>query len=176
MHKKPRAKHAVHDNFEWYMYMQMARRFKDDPRVIFMIPDGPDCQFSLYNTSILATHGDQFRGGSGISGFFTPLMLGMMRKQKKHVGLDMPFHIMMCGHFHQYIHTNNLIVNGSMIGMNEWGSKMNFPHERPQQAAFIAHRHNGIILRTPILCDSYDLSNQKTKEQIAVSVMDRFIF
>ena len=154
--KKPRAKGAVYDNFEWLLYQHLAKYFKNDGRVTFLIPNGPDAQFKIFNLNFLMTHGDQFRGGTGISGFFTPLMLGMYRKQKKQAAIARSFDVMMCGHFHQYIHTNILMVNGSIKGYDEYANRMNFPFERPQQAAFIVHRHNGMIFRTPILCDSYE--------------------
>lgn len=111
-HKKMRFKNRAFDNYEWIMYQFLARHFKDDPAITFMIPDGPDAQFSIYDKTICLTHGDQFRGGSGISGIFTPLMLGMARKQKRNAAVNKSFGLMLLGHFHQLITTQSLIVNG----------------------------------------------------------------
>jgi len=63
LHKKPRAKNRVFDNFEWLIYQTLAKRLKDEDRVTFLIPDGPDCVFKVYDMTFLLTHGDQFRGG-----------------------------------------------------------------------------------------------------------------
>jgi hypothetical protein len=112
LHKKMRFKNRAFDNYEWVLYQFLARHFKDDKNVTFMIPDGPDAQFTIYDKTICLTHGDQFRGGSGISGIFTPLMLGMARKQKRNSAVKKNFDLMMLGHFHQLITTQNLIVNG----------------------------------------------------------------
>ena len=148
-------KNKVFDNYEWLIYQFISRHYKDDKRITMLIPDGPDAIFTIYDKGFLLTHGDQFRGGSGISGIFTPLMLGRARKQQKSQAIKKNFDVMMIGHFHQYIHTNQLIVNGSIKGYDEFANEFNFSFERPQQALFINHPRNGMVIRTPILCDSY---------------------
>ena len=151
-----RFKNKVFENFEWIIYQNLAKRFAGDKRITFYVPDGPDAQFSIYNKSLLLTHGDQFRGGSGIAGIFSPLMLGAHKKQKVKSAKGQSFDIMMCGHFHQYIHTESLIVNGSIKGYDEYAASFNFPFEPPQQALFVMHPQYGATMRTPILCDEYE--------------------
>ncbi len=165
LHKKPRAKNRVYDNFEWLLYSFLARHYKDDARVTFMIPDGSDAQFQIYSKEILLTHGDQFKGGTGISGIFTPLMLGMSRKQRRNNAARRSFDLMMCGHFHQLIMTEVLIINGSMKGYDEYAFQMNFPFERPKQALFIVNPSGEITFQIPVFCDGYD---QKAKKDPGV--------
>jgi len=153
LHKKPRAKGRIRNNFEWLIYHNIARHFANDPRITFCIPDSADLTFTVYNKTFLLTHGDQFRGGSGISGIFSPLFIGHARKQKRQQAVKKPFDIMMMGHWHQYIHTVTLIVNGSIKGMDEYAYISNFGYERPQQALFIVHPTLGITYRMPVQCD-----------------------
>lgn len=155
LHKKPRAKNRVYDNYEWVLYQFLKKHYDKDPRVTFMIPDGPDAQFQLYSKTILLTHGDQFRGGSGIAGVFSPLMLGMSRKQKRNAAAKKPFDLMMCGHFHQLIMTEALIINGSMKGYDEYAFQSNFSFERPKQALFVVSPSGEITYQMPIFCDGY---------------------
>jgi hypothetical protein len=152
IHKKPRAKFRVQQNYEWIIYQLLAQRFAGDPRVTFEIPDSTDVTFKIFNTTFLLTHGDQFKGGSGISGIFTPLMLGASRKLKRQQAVQKPFDVMMVGHFHSYIHTSGLITNGSTKGLDEWAYSMNFGYEEPQQAMFLVHENHGITIRMPVLC------------------------
>lgn len=154
--KKPRAKNKIFDNYDWLLYRMLAKQFSNDDRVQFLIRSSPDAWFKIYNYKFLMTHGDQFRGGSGIQGFLLPLTLGHHRKQKKHAAIKRPFDMMITGHFHQSIKTNQFIVNGSGKGYDEWANDRNLPFERPQQLAFILHRHHGIIHDTPVLCDSHE--------------------
>jgi len=151
--KKPRAKNRVFDNYEWLIYQYLARHFKSRPEVSFYIPDGPDALFQIYGKRFMLTHGDQFKGGSGISGILTPLSLGFARKQKRQQAIGQPFDIMMFGHWHQYIHTQNLIGNGSLKGLDEYAFQGNFGYEPPQQSLFIVHPDHGITFRMPVLCD-----------------------
>jgi len=154
--KKPRAKNKVFDNYDWLLYQFLARHFANNKRVSFLIPDGPDAYFQIYNKRILLTHGDQFRGGTGISGFLTPLTLGLHRKRQKAQAIGQPFDLMLCGHFHTTIHIPSMLhVNGSGKGYDEWASARNLPFEPPQQSAFILHRRWGIIHHTPVLCTSH---------------------
>ena len=74
--RKPRAKLRVRDNFDWFLYRMLARHFAKDSRVTFQIPESADCNVKIYNTNYRLSHGDQFRGGSGIAGMLSPLMLG----------------------------------------------------------------------------------------------------
>jgi transposase len=161
LHKKPRCKNRVFDNYEWLIYQLLSKHFKDDNRVTFLIPDGPDAVFKIYNKTFLLTHGDQFRGGSGISGIMTPLHLGLHKKQKKQSAIHQSFDVMMLGHFHQYIHTNSLVVNGSVKGYDEFANINNFNFEPPQQALWINHPQYGMVFRTPVLCDKSHLENDK---------------
>ena len=160
-------KNKVFDNYEWVIYQNIAKYFQNDDRVTVNIPDSSDIHYTLYDTSFLLTHGDQFRGGSGISGVFTPLMLGRSRKQQRAQAVKRNFDIMMLGHFHQYIHTDQLIVNGSVKGYDEFAYGFNFNFERPQQAMFITHPTHGVTFRMPIHCDSY-ITKKKVSNKLSI--------
>jgi DNA repair exonuclease SbcCD nuclease subunit len=89
------------------------------------------------------THGDQFRGGSGISGIQTPLALGAFRKSKRQQAIDDPFDTMLLGHFHQYMTLPGMIVNGSLKGYDEYAMISNFGFEVPQQAFWLTTPERG---------------------------------
>lgn len=161
--RKPRAKNRVFDNFDWILGQILARHFKDDDRISFLIPDGPDANFQVYEKRICLTHGDQFRGGAGIAGIFSPLMLGMARKQRRQQAVQRPFDIMMMGHWHQYIQTEQLIINGSLKGYDEYAYLLNLPFERPQQAVSIIHPERGVTFRFPVICNGYEKLSRSTK-------------
>lgn len=153
LHHKPRAKNKVKDNYEWLIYHQLASHFSEDHRFTFLIPNGSDATFSIYNKTFLLTHGDQFRGGSGISGILSPLFIGQARKQKREQGVGRPFDIMICGHFHQLTTLESLIINGSTKGLDEYAYQKNFGYEPAQQALWVVHPSMGITYRMPIVCD-----------------------
>lgn len=152
MHKKPRAKNRAFENFEWAVYQRLAAYFKRDSRITFDIAEGSDTYFKLYNLNYCLTHGDQFRGGEGIGGIMSPIMRGLSRKQVRDQAIGSAWDVMMIGHWHQYIHTNRLVINGSVKGFDEYAYQSNFPFEAPQQALFVVHPIHGCTFRMPVLC------------------------
>ncbi len=151
--KKPRAKNRVYETYEWICYQFLARHYKDNPDVIFNISDGADLPYTIYNTRYLLTHGDQFKGGSGIAGALSPLMLGDARKRKRAMAIDQPFDYLVMGHWHQLMMVKGIIVNGSLKGADEYSFQSNFDFELPQQAMWITHREWGITARWPIILE-----------------------
>ena len=89
--RKPRMKNRVYENYEWLLYQILAKHYRDHKDIVFNIADGADCPYSIYSTRFVLTHGDQFKGGSGIAGALSPLMLGDARKRKRAIAIDQPF-------------------------------------------------------------------------------------
>lgn len=142
-----------HTSFDWLLYQMLARAFKNDPRVKFYIPQGSDALYRIYNTRYLLTHGDQFKASDSIIGAIGPLMRGNQKKTARNQGIGLPYDVMLCGHWHQYIHLARLIVNGSVKGYDEYAAGWNFPAEPAQQALWMTHPRYGINWRMPIFCD-----------------------
>lgn len=148
--RKPVAKRRNHSNFDWLTYQILAKRFEDDKRVTFFIPDGPDAYYRVHNTRYLLTHGDQFRGGDGMIGALGPISRGDKKKRARNGQTDRSFDVMLLGHWHQYIHLTRFIVNGSLKGYDEYADANNFDVEPAQQAVWITHPDHGITFRMPI--------------------------
>lgn len=70
---KIHAKRRCHESFDWLLYTLLDKHFEEDDRINFLISDGPDAYYRVYNHRYLLTHGDQFRGGDGMVGALGPL-------------------------------------------------------------------------------------------------------
>lgn len=149
--KKPVHKGRARESWHTLFLRQIRRALANDKRITFDIPEGPETQMRQYGTTFHYTHGDQFRGGSGISGIFTPLMLGDMRKRKRQQAIGQPYDVMCLGHFHQYLPTPWFIVNGSLKGYDEYASNNNFGFEVPKQAFWVTTPEQGVTFSAPIL-------------------------
>ncbi len=149
--KKPRAKNRVYETYEWLVYQFLKKYYEGDDSIVFNISDGADLPYSIYSTRYLLTHGDQFKGGSGIAGALSPLMLGDARKRKRAMAIDQPFDYLVMGHWHQLMMVKGIIVNGSLKGADEYSFQSNFDFELPQQALWITHKKWGITARWPVL-------------------------
>lgn len=152
-------------NFDWLLYMLLAKHYEGNAKVTFNIPDGPDCLYKIYGHRYLLTHGDQFRGGDGLIGPIGPLVRGRHKKASRAPAIDAEFDTMVCGHFHTLMQLPQLIVNGSMKGYDEYAYAGNFSFEKPAQALWLTHPIRGITFQMPVYCDA----PKKTKKADWVS-------
>lgn len=151
--RKTWAKDRHHTSFDWMLYQILAKHFAEDKRVTFLIPDGSDANYSIYNTRYLLSHGDQFKGGDGMIGPLGPITRGDHKKRSRNSQIDLSYDVMLIGHFHTYMHLSSLIVNGSLKGYDEYAYQGNFKFEPPQQALWITHPTYGPTFRMPVYCE-----------------------
>jgi predicted phosphodiesterase len=147
---KPVFKNRPRSNIEWLMWRQVARYFEQDDRVTVQVSDSMDLTVAIYETNYLLTHGDQYKGGTGISGAMSPLMLGQHRKAVRQLAANDPIDIMVVGHFHQYITLPGLIMGGSMKGYDEYAYGHNLRPERAQQAFWVTSPEYGPTIHAPV--------------------------
>ena len=135
--RKPRAKQRAQDNIEWLMYKVLERETRHDRRITWTIPDSADTRLTVGNPRYVLTHGDQFRGGSGISGALAPLMLGTHRKTRRAAASGHPYDELVLGHFHHHMRFPGLIVGGTLKGTDEYSYIGNFGHEEASQTFWV---------------------------------------
>jgi hypothetical protein len=148
--QKIRAKDRAFTSFDWMLYCMLERHFQNDKRVTFMVPDGPDAFYKVYEHRYLLTHGDQFRGGDGMIGALGPIIRGDHKKRSRNNQVGLGYDTLVLGHWHQLIQMNRLIVNGSLCGYNEYAYAGNFPFETPKQALWVTHPQHGITFSIPV--------------------------
>lgn len=169
--KKPRHKGRVRDNFDYMIYSLLARHYRNNDRVSFLIPDSSDAQFQIYKTRYCATHGDQFRGGSGIAGALSPLLLGDARKRKRNSATNTPYDYMLMGHWHQSIDTNGIICCNSLKGYDEYAANSNFAFSEPSQSFWLTDPEKGRTVCAPIhvrdSAEKWDFTTEHTPAWLA---------
>lgn len=153
--RKPRAKNAVVDNYEWVLYQFLARHYAGDDDVHIQVAESTDIVYSVQGRRYLLTHGDQFQGGTGISGPLVPWSLGDARKRSRQQQINDPYDTMIFGHWHQLAWGpgDKWIANGSLKGYDEYASRSNFGFEAPQQALWVTHPQHGITFRMGVRAD-----------------------
>ena len=152
---KPKTKERTTTNFDWLMYNMLQAYYHPaektpDKRVTFIIPEAADVLIPIYNHRYLFTHGDQFRGGDGIIGPLGPITRGDIKKRARNMQVGQDYDTLVLGHWHRYISTRQIIVNGSLCGYNEYAFLGNFPYEPPIQALWLTHPDRGITFQIPI--------------------------
>jgi len=148
--RKPRAKNKVKENFDWMVYQMLARELDQDPKVAVQIAESSDCKFAVYETVYCLTHGDQFRGGSGISAALSPLLLGVHRKLKRAASAGDPFDVLVMGHWHTSYWLQNVIVGGAVKGYDEFAFDKNFDFQEPRAELWLNTPERGITTHSPL--------------------------
>jgi hypothetical protein len=148
--RKPRTKGRVEDNFDYLLARLLQRHFRDDRRFSWNVPLSADAYVDVYESRLLITHGDQARGGSGISGLLTPVSLLDHRKRKRDASIGRTYDHLLMGHWHTYLRTGTVTVNGSLKGTDEYAFLSNFGHEEPSQAFAVITPEHGVTIEAPI--------------------------
>lgn len=144
---KPRFKQHNYSNFDWLLYCLLEKHFQSDKRIQFLIPDGLDASFSVYDHRFLLTHGHQLgtAGGDGIIGAIGPIMRGDFKTRRSNEAGGLPYDTLLIGHYHQYIGLDRIVVNGSLKGFCEYAKyKLRAIPEPPRQALLFVHPEAGI--------------------------------
>jgi hypothetical protein len=163
--RKPSFKLRVRDNYEWLFYKILEREFAGDKRISFLIPESADVDWPIWGVKYRMTHGDQFRGGSGIAGALSPLMIGDARKRKRSQAAGRPFDMLIVGHWHQYFpRVKGLIVSGSLKGYDEYCYGNNFDYEKPTQSFWLTDPEHGMTIMAPIHVEGDDESWKQDRQ------------
>lgn len=153
---KPRMKGRVYTSYEWNLYCNLARYFRRDPRIRFLIPGDTDAFFKVYNHRFLLTHGDSLgvKGGDGIIGAIGPIMRGSIKVRDSEIQMGKEIDTILMGHWHQMLWLPRAIVNNCLKGYDEFARlALRAPYSRPSQALFFVHPEHGITARWEVFLD-----------------------
>jgi hypothetical protein len=154
MTQKTWAKDRAYTSLDWLLYTFLAKRFERDKRVRFAVATGPDLLFQVYGTKFLLTHGDRLgRGGDGLIGMIGPVTRGDHKRRTRNAAVDLPYDTLVAAHYHTYTPGQRRIVNGSLIGFNEFAWTEGFQPEPPQQALWVVHPDRGITFHVPVFVE-----------------------
>jgi len=152
--RKPRMKQRAKTNLDWLLGKMVERHYAKDRRFTFDISENADTIVPIYGWGHLLTHGDQVNGGGGIGGIWPPVMRMRARKAQRAMEVGPPFQTMWIGHWHQYVSTPGMVINGSLKGYDEYAWINNFGFEVPQQALAVVTPEHNITFQAPVFCQN----------------------
>lgn len=148
-----RITHKVHvsaeqgNSLEWMIYNNLAKYFENEKRVKFILSKSYFTYVVVYGRVIRFSHGHAVKYGGGIGGLTVPLLKAIARYD-----LSRPAYLDVIGHFHQRMHHQKFVVNGSLIGDSPYGKRLGFTG-RPEQAFFLIDAKRGATVSCPILVE-----------------------
>lgn len=151
--RKPSHKMRVPNNFDWFFVELLAKFLKDEKGIEFRNGHSADVNYTVYGTRYRLSHGDQFRGGSGIAGLLSPLMIGDARKRKRAQAANNEYDWLLLAHWHQRLRFKRIYVNGSLKGYDEYAYHSNFEFERAEQSFWLTDPRKGLTIDAPIFVE-----------------------
>lgn len=149
--RRPIYKKRAQNNIEWLFWHWVADSLADDARITFVIPDAFATSTRIYSTVYVLEHGDEFKGGTGISGARAPLLLGQHRLSVQRLAMGRPFNWLVVGHFHQYSPgAHGVITGGSLKGYDEYAMGLHLRPEPPTQGFWVETPERGPTLFAPL--------------------------
>lgn len=146
---KPRVATAAKNSYEWLLGHMLAKEFRDEPRVQFMVADGHHMVVPIGPYRLHLTHGDKVKSMGGIGGVDVPLNRAVAQWHR-----TMPAECTAVGHFHEYNSGQRLARNGSLIGYSPFSRDIvRAPYEPPQQTFFLVDSVRGKTQCAPIWVD-----------------------
>lgn len=135
-------------SLEYLMYLHLQSYFRHEPRITFLIPDGPHSYVQIYDQTIRFQHGHMVKYGGGVGGIYIPANKAIAQWNKaRHADLDV------FGHFHQCKDGGSFICNGSLIGYNAFALSIKADYEKPKQQLFVINKKMGRTCVWPILLE-----------------------
>jgi hypothetical protein len=137
------------NSFEWLLYHQLKKEFRNEDRVEFIIDNGYLSYLDVYGRTIRFHHGHNIKFGGGMGGIVTPVSKAISQWDKqRHAYLDV------FGHFHTLMldtgTAGKFVSNGSIVGYNAFAVAIKATYDEPKQAFFLIDKHRGKTITAPI--------------------------
>lgn len=145
---KSRISTAYKNSYEWLLYHMIADKFKDNPRITFIIEKGYHTYIDVYGFTLRSHHGDWMKYMGGVGGLTIPVNKAIAQWNKfKHADYDI------FGHWHTEFWGNNFISSGSLVGYNAYAQSIKADYDVPKQEFFLIHKKYGRTMMSSIFLD-----------------------
>jgi len=146
--KKPQVKRSYKKSYEWLMYQFLAKWYamKGEKRIKFKLPTGYFNWLTVFGKDIRFHHGNRIQYRGGVGGIHIPLRKAIAQWNKaRHADLDI------LGHWHSRETSRDYVINGSVVGYNEFAEFIKADFGPPEQAFFVIHPKYGKTAEFPIV-------------------------
>lgn len=143
--EKRRVSNEVDTSFEWLLYKNLEREFKNEERIQFQIADGYHNYVNVYGLDIRLHHGQSIKYNGGISGIFTSAF-----KAIDNWNTAMKCYLDAFGHHHTSYDGGIFLSNGSVIGYNPFAISIKAKYEPPSQTFALIDNKRGVTFRSRI--------------------------
>ena len=146
--KKKRISTGYLHSWEYLAYCNLARIYKNNPRVSFKIAQGYLNYVVTQDHTLRFHHGDAIRFQGGVGGITIPARkkIAQWNKQRR-ADLDI------FGHFHSFVDMWDLVSIGCLCGYNEYAMELACDFQPPTQGFIVIDKRYGKVLAAPIFVE-----------------------
>lgn len=138
------------NSLEYMMYKEIEHFFQGAStgydNVVFEVAEGAFIKVNVFGKTYTLCHGDQFTYVGGIGGIMIPAMRWHLQFSKA-IPADKRF----IGNWHQWIPQNDITINGSVIGYNEFPMGKGLPFQPPIQHVELLDSVYGFTKKIPLI-------------------------
>lgn len=136
------------NSVETIIYYHIKQHFAKEQRFELIMPYGPESFINVYGMNIAFCHGHLgYKYNGGVGSLYIPLRRTIMRKYNKR-----QIYMVCMGHWHTYIQDSLFVVNGSMIGYDDYANAYGFDYDIPKQTFFLLDKKRQCrTVTTPIV-------------------------
>lgn len=136
------------NSLEYFLFGMIAKRYKDNPRMNFIVEKWIHTYFKVYNKTIRYSHWDMIKFWWWVWGITIPVNKAINQFNKiKWADLDIFWH------FHQTISSKNFMCNWSLKWYDSYALSIKADFEEPQQTFCLINQDWKKTLEAPIFLD-----------------------
>lgn len=135
------------NSFEWNMYHNLARLYRNEPRVAFKIENGIHNWMTIQGHDVRFHHGDHIRYSGGVGGISIPVNKKLSQWNKARVAALDVF-----GHYHQFVDCWRWVCCGCLVGYNQYAVSVGAEYQEPTQTLIVMSKEYGKVMAIPIFC------------------------
>ncbi|KKK87082.1 hypothetical protein LCGC14_2756790, partial [marine sediment metagenome] len=157
---KKRIKTSHKNSFEWLLYMTMAKYYRNNPKVTWIVGEGYHNVCEINGRMVRFHHGDGLRYNGGIGGITIPVNKSIAQWQKVQ-----PVDFDIFGHWHQFTLGYPYWVScPCLIGYSEFAVEIKAEFQHPAQVFIVIDKEYGVTEAKPIFLTDAWCKQKKKRE------------
>jgi hypothetical protein len=147
--RKRRVSSGYKTSWEWLCYNNLAKYFRNEPKVTFKVGRGYHNWLPVQGHDIRFHHGDAVRFMGGVGGVHIPLRkkIAQWNKAGRTATLDC------LGHFHGYSDDWYYVVCGCLVGYNAYAIEIGAEYQRPTQTFIVMDKQEAKVMALPLFLE-----------------------
>ena len=146
--QKTRVSIGWQSSWEYLAYVLLAARYKNEPRLSWIIPKGYFAYVDVQGWDCRFSHGDFIRYSGGVGGITIPVAKAISGWNKSR-SADYDFF----GHYHQFVNMWGWCCNGSLVGYDGYALSIKSDYQPPTQLFSVIDRERGKTMTLPIFVE-----------------------